>query len=257
MKKKSKPDFHKAWKDNRNEKFDQSKKGFKPSHLQNQQRNPSQAVTKPTRMMGDKPRDPKDTKEPLQCWGCGGNHMHRNCPHGNGNVSQVHNIQGAKTAVQMERDIPRIYAALKDCQADHQSTVVDVEGKIVEQSISILIDPRSTHSYITPRIAQIFSFKKLKHSKSWLVQLATGTKRKVSEIIEKCPLYTDGLFTYANLNIMPLGSYDILIGMDWLEAHKVKLDYYNKTFECMDEEGNPRVVRDIPRVIFVRQVSAI
>ena len=67
----------------------------------------------------------------------------------------------------------------------------------------------------------------------------------------------DGLFTYANLNIMPLGSYDILIGMDLLEAHKVKLDCYNKTFECMDEEGNPRVLRGIPKVISVRQISTM
>ena len=68
IRKKSKPDSHKAWKDKKNEKFDQRKKGFKPSHFRNQQRNPSQAVTNPSRMMGDKPRDQKDTREPLQCW---------------------------------------------------------------------------------------------------------------------------------------------------------------------------------------------
>ena len=60
-------------------------------------------------------------------------------------------------------------------------------------------------------------------------------QEKISEVIEKCPLDMDGLFTYANLNMLPLGSYDILIGIDWLEAHKVKLDCYNKAFECMDE----------------------
>ena len=49
-----------------------------------------------------------------------------------------------------------------------------------------------------------------------------------------------------------LGSYDILIGMDWLEVHRVKLDCYNKTFECIDEEGNLRVVRGIPKLISVR-----
>ena len=67
----------------------------------------------------------------------------------------------------------------------------------------------------------------------------------------------DGLVTYADLNVLPLGSYDILIGMGWLEAHRVKLDYYNKTFECIDEEGNPRVVRGIPKVISVRHISAM
>ena len=67
------------------------------------------------------------------------------------------------------RAVPRIYAALEDRQADHQSTVVEVVGKIVEQSISILIDPGSTHNYITPRIVEICDFKKDKHRKPWLV----------------------------------------------------------------------------------------
>ena len=60
----------------------------------------------------------------------------------------------------------------------------------------------------------------------------------------------NGLVTYEDLNVPPLGFYDILIGMDWLESHHVKLHCYNKNFECMDEEGNPRVVSGIPKVIF-------
>ena len=107
--------------------------------------------------------------------------------------------------------------------------MVEVAGKIAEQSISILIDPISTHSYITPRVVDICAFNKVKHRKPWLVQLATGTKRKVSEVVEKCPLVT-----CVDLNVLPLGSYDVLIGMDWLEAHRVNLDCYNKTFECMN-----------------------
>ena len=78
-------------------------------------------------------------------------------------------------------------------------------------------------------------FKKDKHRKPWLVQLATETKRKVSEVVEKFLLVMNGLITCVDLNVLPLGSYDVLIGMDWLEAHRVNLDCYNKTFECMDE----------------------
>jgi hypothetical protein len=59
------------------------------------------------------------------------------------------------------------------------------------------------------------------------------------------------------LNIFPLGSYDVLIGMDWLEAHQVKLDCYNKTFDCIDEDGNSRTIRGIPKEIFVRQISTL
>ena len=59
------------------------------------------------------------------------------------------------------------------------------------------------------------------------------------------------------MNVVPIGSYDILIGMDWLEAHRVNIYCYNKTFESMDEEGNPTVVRCIPKVISIRQISAV
>ena len=113
--------------------------------------------------------------------------------------------------------------------------MVEVGNKIVDQSISILIDTCSTHSYIAPRVVEVCTLRKVKHSKSWLVQLATGTKRKVNEVVEKFPLVMNGLITCIDMNVLPLGSYDVLIGMDWLEAHRVKPDCYNKTFECMDE----------------------
>ena len=44
---------------------------------------------------------------------------------------------------QVERFVPRIYVSLEDIQEDHQSTMVEVEGNIVEQSVSVLIDHRS------------------------------------------------------------------------------------------------------------------
>ena len=64
---------------------------------------------------------------------------------------------------QVARVVPMIYATLEECQVDHQSIVVEVAGKIVEQSVSILIDLGSTHSYITPRVVEICAFKKVKH----------------------------------------------------------------------------------------------
>ena len=76
-------------------------------------------------------------------------------------------------------------------------------------------------------------------------------------MVEKYPLVMNGLNTCVDLNVLPLGSYDVLIRMDWLEAHRVKLDCYNKNLKCMDEEGNLVVVKGIPKVISVRQVSAM
>ena len=181
---KGKPDYHKAWKDKKNENSHQRKKGFKPFNFRTQQKQPLQAVDQPAKVMGGKPRNPKENREPLQCWRCGGPHLCRNFLLENGNVRPTYNIQEAETMDQVARTIPRIYAELEDLQADHQSTVVEVAGNIAVKSISVLIGLGSTHSYIPPRVVEVCSFKKLKHSKSWLVQLATRTKRKASEMVK-------------------------------------------------------------------------
>ena len=125
--------------------------------------------------------------------------------------------------------------------------MVEFEGTIDEQTVSILIDPGSTHSYITPGLVEMFPLKLSKNTRSWLVQLATRTKKDISEVVNKFPLVMDGLATCAYLNVLPLGYNDILIGMDWLEEHRENIDCYNKTFECLDEEGNLRVLKGFPK----------
>jgi hypothetical protein len=57
---------------------------------------------------------------------------------------------------------------------------------------------------------------------------------------------------WETLNIFPLGSYDILIDIDWLEKHRVKLYCYQKTFECVYDEGNLRTMKGILKPIFIR-----
>ena len=55
---------------------------------------------------------------------------------------------------------------------------------------------------------------KVKHRKSWLVQLATGTKRKVSEMVEKFPLVMNGLVTCVDLNVLPL--VPMMFSLEWI-----------------------------------------
>jgi hypothetical protein len=194
---------------------------------------------------------------PIQCWGCQGNHKYRDCPHKNGKVRVVHNVQQAETVEDMGSRIPRIYVALDNKQAEFQSHMIEVEGMINNHAFTILIDSGASHSYVDPRVVESLQLSRSKHEKSWLVQLATGTKRKVTELVKSCPVDMNGLSTKAELNILPLGSYDCLIGMDWLDQHHAILDCRNKAFTFLDEEGNQKTVQGIPRVVAIREISAM
>jgi hypothetical protein len=227
-----------------------------PTKSVNQQNFPSQSGNKP---FGSAPGRTDNTKrEPLKCWGCGEEHLLRDFPHRKqDNIGESTTSKEATTVNDVARSMPQIYAALDNRQADHQASVVEMEGMITNHLVSILIDPGSNLSYVSPQTVEKCKLQQVKHAKSWLVQLATGTKRKVTKVIPACQFIMNGLSTQATLNILPLGSYDMLIGMDWLASHKSKLDCYNKTLECEDEEGKKRTLQGIQNHVSVRQISSL
>lgn len=161
-------------------------------------------------------------KEPLKCWGCGEPHILRVCPHQN--IHMLTRDREVTTVNDIARNIPTISAALENRQAKHQATMVEMEGNISDLPVSVLIDPGASLSYISPNIVEKCNLKTKKFQHSWLVQLATGTKRKVTHKLPRTEIQINEFRTEVNLNILPLGSYDLLIGMDWLEKKKALMN---------------------------------
>ena len=62
---------------------------------------------------------------------------------------------------------------------------------------------------------------------------------------QDCELNFNEMDTSIDLNILTLGSRDILIGMDWLESHKTIINCLHKSFDCIDENDNYHTVKEI------------
>jgi hypothetical protein len=169
----------------------------------------------------------------------------------------VHNLQEASTVGDVGRSLHQINVAMDGWQDDHQSTVVEVEGKVNNTHVSVLIDPGSTLSSISPGGMESNKLKKTRHTKYWLVQSATWTKRKVFDFIFDCEFSLSGQNTKIILNILPLGSYDIIIRMDWLERHKAVLDCYEKSVKFKNENDIVRTIQGIQKPFSVRHILAM
>ena len=130
-------------------------------------------------------------------------------------------------------------------------------GKIDNRTMSIFFDSGSSNSYVAPSVVWNCYLKKINLEVVGLVQLETGTKRKFTKIVIRCPLEMKGLNTLAYLNVITLGSYDVLIGMGWLTTYWSILDCYNKTYTCLDEEWKIVTVKGIHGPIYLRQVTAL
>jgi hypothetical protein len=239
--------LYKSWRHKKNAKSDQRRKGFKPPFNKNDpNRNHQDQYAK-----GDSRKEYSLGKRgipPIQCWGCKEDHLYKDFPHRKDRVKTVNTIQEA-TIVE---DMGRMYEYLNDRETEYQSNMIEVEGKIINQPVTILIDLGESHFHIDPKIVDRLHLDKNKLGKASLVQLATRTKRRIHDMVRSCSISINGMNNTMNLNIIPLGYYDILIGMDWLDKHHVVLDCHNKTFTCLDGNGKQRTVKGVPRPISIR-----
>ena len=74
------------------------------------------------------------------------------------------------------------------------------------------------------------------------MQLATGTKKRAHPWVRACALELNGMYTSTHLNVLPLGLYSMILGMDQIYIHRTKMDCYNKAIECLDNNGEDRIL---------------
>eukprot|EP00253_Pinus_taeda_P027426 PITA_27426 len=76
-----------------------------------------------------------------------------------------------------------------------------------------------------------------------------GAKRQVTAKIKDCSFTIAGQPITIDLNVLPLGSYDILIGMDWLEKHWSLVDCKTKVIYFRDQHGSMKEMQGIKRPV--------
>ena len=66
----------------------------------------------------------------------------------------MHTIHEEETVGDVANEMPVINAALENRRADHQTSMVEVQGMIQNQSVSILIEPGASLRYVSPSIVE-------------------------------------------------------------------------------------------------------
>lgn len=112
-----------------------------------------------------KPNQNQQQKPPLRCWGCGEPHYYKNCPHYN-REDPTTNIQEAFTFKKVARNIN---AAFEYHQNEYQSKMVEVEVKLDNHHVYILIGPNARLSYVNLKVFEISYLQSVKFRNLWLV----------------------------------------------------------------------------------------
>lgn len=132
-----------------------------------------------------------------------------------------------------------------------------MDGKLCDQIISILIELGSNYIYVSSNLADKCGLSKEFHGESWFVQWVTGTNNRIHHWVISYALDLNGMPITTHLNVLPLGLCSMFFGMDQLYIHRTKVDYYDKAIECLDDNGEPRVLQGKKKGTSVRMVIAM
>jgi hypothetical protein len=187
------------------------------------------------------------------CWTCGEPHYQRDCPVERARAS---GSAGPATVGDMGK-AHRIHAVVNNRQAEHQSTVLEMTGTIADQTLSVLINPGATESFISGAALKRIKVKAVEQDEFSFLEMALGAKQKVGGKVTGCALNLGEFVTRVNLYVMILGSYDIVIGMDWLEMHEAILNCKAKRLSLVDDEGQRRVIVGRNQGVSLRFVSSL
>ena len=69
-----------------------------------------------------------------------------------GGILQIYSVEDAQTVGDVGQSIPRNYAALDKRLAYHQASIIEMDGNLYDQVVSILIDARYNYIYVNPNL---------------------------------------------------------------------------------------------------------
>eukprot|EP00253_Pinus_taeda_P028742 PITA_28742 len=87
--------------------------------------------------------------------------------------------------------------------------------------------------------------------------MASGELQTVDLSVDQCGINLGVCLTKLKVYVTALGTYDLIIGMDWLEAHRAWVDCYGKRILGINDEGKSIQIQGIKKEVSLRYISVM
>ncbi|GKA38994.1 putative reverse transcriptase domain-containing protein [Tanacetum coccineum] len=148
---------------------------------------------------------------------------------------------------------------VRDAEHNQGPNVVTGTFLLNNRYVTILFDSGADKSFVDVRLSHLLDIKPAKLNTSYEVELADGKVVCTNTVLKGCTLnLLDHLF---DIDLMPieLGTFDVIIGMDWLverdavivcSKKEVHVPYKNKTLvvkaQVTEKEPSKKQLQDVP-----------
>ncbi|GKB90183.1 putative reverse transcriptase domain-containing protein [Tanacetum coccineum] len=179
--------------------------------------------------------------EPGTCYECGSHEHYRNtCPKLNLAPSQVWNrltIEGNRNSRNNRNQVKGRASNVNSVGALQDPNVMTGTFSLNNHYATILFDSGADFSFISTDFAPLLNMKPSFVNPGYVIKVADGKKVEVDKVIRNCKLKLGtSMFT---IDLIPLGhgSFDVIVGMDWLSEHKAEIVCHEKVVRIPLENG--------------------
>ncbi|GAV81123.1 RVP_2 domain-containing protein [Cephalotus follicularis] len=104
-------------------------------------------------------------------------------------------------------------------------------------SARVLMDSGASHSFIASRFASCLNV--FPDCMPYVLDVSTpiGGSMCTDSVYRGCEISMAGVSVYADLIVIPIHDFDVILGMDWLSAYRSCIDCYNKTMDFCLPDG--------------------
>nr|GEW81226.1 putative reverse transcriptase domain-containing protein [Tanacetum cinerariifolium] len=121
-------------------------------------------------------------------------------------------------------------------------------SRIVSTFATTLFNSGADYSFVSTTFILLLGIEPSDLGFSYKIEIATGQLVEIDKVIKGCKLEIDG--HVFNINFIPFGSgsFDVIIGMNWLSDHKAEIIFHEKVVRIPLLDGKVlRVLREKPK----------
>ncbi|XP_070046708.1 uncharacterized protein [Nicotiana tomentosiformis] len=175
----------------------------------------------------------------------------RGCARGGGQVGRGQPATILTDGGQSVSAPARFYAFLARPDVVASDSVITGTIYVYRRDASVLFDPGSTYSYVSSLFAYFLDIPRESLGTPIYVSTPMGDSVIVDRIHRSCMVTFYGYETRANLLLLDMTEFEVILGMDWLSPYLTILDCHAKIvtlampeLHTLDSKGSKRVIKE-------------
>ena len=101
----------------------------------------------------------------------------------------------------------------------------------------ILFDSGASHSFVATSSVDVLGLEVETLEESLHVSSPLGTRVRIDHICRDCELEISGILLMVDLRVVDISDFDVILGMDWLMAHRVVIDCDSRRITAYTQDG--------------------